>query len=108
MSDIIAVSVLHLALSCAYIQIYPAAQAFSPTLVILLLAKKSMPLGITKKELELRLNARLLLGARITDLLEADLVREIDQKIELTPRGEAMIGFFIAFRRAFALDLGKG
>ena len=108
MSDIIAISVLHLALTCAYIQIYPAAQAFSPTLLILLLAKKSMPLGITREELGLPMDTKLLLGARVADLLDADLVKETDGTIDLTARGAAVIDFFIAFRRALGLGLGKG
>ncbi len=106
--DLLAIVLLHLALSCAYIQVYPALQAFSPTLVILLLVRKSMPLGVTQEELMSRLDTKFLMGERLQDLIHARLVRESDQNIELTPRGLALIYFFILFRRAFGLSMGKG
>ncbi len=106
--DLTAIGLLHMALACAYIQIYPAVQAFSPTLVILLLVDKSMPEGVTQEELSEKLDDRFLLGARITDLVDANLIREAGGQLSLAPRGSQLIAFFIAFRRALGLGLGKG
>ncbi len=106
--DLAAIAVLHIALSCAYIQIYPAAQAFSPTLVMLILAKRSMPHGLTRVELQSKLNDDFFLGARIKDLLDAGLVAEDQGRLVLTRQGTRLIGFFIAFRASLGLEMGKG
>ncbi len=106
--DLAAIAVLHIALSCAYIQIYPAAQAFSPTLVMLILAKRSMPQGLTRAELQSRLNDDFFLGERIKDLLDAGLVGEDQGRLVLTRQGRRLIGFFIAFRASLGLEMGKG
>ena len=106
--DVAAIGLLHMALACAYIQIYPAVQAFSPTLVILLLVDKSMPSGATREGLSARLDDRFLLGERIADLVDAKLVREADNQLALAPRGYKLIQFFIVFRRMLGLGLGKG
>lgn len=106
--DLAAIDLLHLALSCAYIQIYPAVQAFSPTLVILVLVKKSMPPGITREELLSRLNVHFILGARVQDLVAAQLVNERNGLLDLSPSGVRLIRFFITFRRCLGLGMGKG
>ena len=108
LSDLAAIGLLHLALSCAYIQMYPAVQAFSPTLVILVLVKRSMPLGMTREELLSRLNDNFLLEARVHDLVDAQLVHETGDQLELTSRGSRLIRSFITFRRTLGLGMGKG
>ena len=45
------ISLLHMALSSAYIATYPAAKATSPTLKILLIVASAMPNGLTRAEI---------------------------------------------------------
>ena len=106
--DLAAVGALHLALSCSYIQIYPAAQAFSPTLVILVLVHESMPAGMTRKDLLMRLNDDFLLGPRIQDLLDARLMHEAGGRFQLDPSGARFLQFFIGFRRLLGMGMGRG
>jgi hypothetical protein len=104
-----AASLLHLALSCAYIQTYPAVQARSPTLRMLLIVRDSMPEGAAPADILARLDQRAMLADRIQDLVEGGLLREpAPGKLELGPCGLALILPFSALRRALGLGRGKG
>ena len=103
-----AVGLLHAAISCAYIQVYPASQADSPSLKVLLLVGKSMPVGMTENEIQASFNEVALLEARIQDLIDSGLAAESGGKLELSPRGRLLITPFILLRRMLGLDAGKG
>ena len=102
------IGLLHIALSLAYIQIYPASQAASPSLKILLLVKESMPVGMTENEIQTCFNPKELLEARIQDLVDSGLVRQTDDKLELSPCGYGLVLPFIVLRKLLGLQAGQG
>ena len=106
--DLFATSLLHASLSCAYIQIYPASQADSPSLRMLALVGSSMPAGMTEAEIQTHFNQEDLFAARVRDLLEAQLVQEVDEKLVLTLKGRTMVIPFLILRTIVGLSPGKG
>lgn len=104
-----AASLLHVALSCAYIQTYPAAQAQSPTLKMLLLVRSAIPEGSTDEQLLRGMDQRAMLHDRIRDLMEAGLLKEHPGgRLSLAAHGVLMIAPFAALRRILGLERGKG
>lgn len=99
---------MHAALSCAYIQVYPASQADSPSFKILLLVRKSMPAGMTQREIRAIFNSKVLLEDRLQDLTHAGLIKEYESNLELTQKGHALILPFMILRRLIGLPMGKG
>ncbi|HYB70868.1 MAG TPA: hypothetical protein VEH80_09365 [Candidatus Bathyarchaeia archaeon] len=73
--DVLAVLLLHSALSAAYVQTYPAAQARSPSLEIAYAVGRSMPGGLSREELLASLTAGALVHDRLNDLVANGLVR---------------------------------
>lgn len=106
--DLVAVSLLHIALSSAYIQIYPASQADSPSLRILRVVEGAAPRGLTEEEIHISFDPEKLLEARIRDLLEAGLVSSAGDALTLTGRGRMLITPFIYLRKILGLRPGKG
>lgn len=106
--DLTAAGLLHAALSSAYIQVYPASQADSPSLRVLLLVGTSMPVGMTENEIQASFNEDALLESRIQDLVESGLVTESRGKLELSAEGRFLITPFILLRRMLGLEAGKG
>ena len=106
--ELFAVALLHAALSCAYIQVYPASQAQSPSFKILLFVGKAMPAGLAELEIQAQFKPAELLEERIQDLIDAGLVREENGFLELTPSGRVMIFPFVVFRAALGLSAGAG
>ena len=107
-ADLIAILLLHISLSCAYIQFYPASQANSPSLRILLLVGKSMLMGMTESEICSTFDPRDLFEARIDDLLNSGLIQETNGKLAITNQGRQLILPFIMFRNFLGLPSGKG
>ena len=106
--ELFAVALLHAALSFAYIQVYPASQAQSPSLKILLLVGKAMPAGLAGSEIQAQFKPAELLEERIQDLIDAGLVHEENGFLELTPSGRAMVFPFVVLRTALGLSAGAG
>jgi hypothetical protein len=83
--DVLAMLLLHWALSLAYIQTYPAVQAQSPSLEIVYAVFKSMPRGLSREELLTTLDTRQLVGDRVEDLVANRLIRAAGDLYILTP-----------------------
>ena len=107
-TDIAAILLLHTALSCAYIQIYPASQADSPSLRILVMVEHVKPRGMTETEIRSRFRSDELLEARLQDLVLAGLTHESNNRLALTPRGRAFIYPFVLFRDLLGAPPPKG
>lgn len=107
-ADGVAIALLHIALSCGYIQLYPASQAQSPSVTILIAVKKSMPRGMSESEIGSLLNPEMTFHDRIEDLVAAGLIRDGNEKLALTDRGRAFILPFIYYRRMLGIPEGKG
>jgi len=106
--DLFSVTLLYMSLTVAYIQTYPAVQALSPSLRILLLVGNAMPKGITEGEILGAFDPKQLLEDRIQDLLDARFVQESEGRLEITPRGSLLILPGALLRRILGLPVGKG
>jgi hypothetical protein len=95
--------VLHTALSCAYVQTYPAVQAQSPTLTILL-AVGSASEGLTGAGIVRSLDANGLVAERATDLLRNGLLVRQGSRIRPSRIGHLMALAFGAYRRWLGLS----
>jgi hypothetical protein len=67
-----------------------------------------MPAGITETEIQTHFNQEGLFTARVHDLLEAQLVKEVDGKLVLTPKGRVMVTPFLILRTIVGLSAGRG
>jgi hypothetical protein len=95
--------VLHLALSSAYVQTYPAVQAQSPTLSILL-AIGATPGGLDEAGIVRALDATGLVGERASDLLRNKLLVREGTRIRPSAAGQVMATTFRAYRRWLGLS----
>ena len=101
--EVAAVLLLHWALSSAYIQTYPAAQAMAPSLEIAYAVRRSMPRGLSREELLARLNTTALVEGRIEDLVAERLIRAKGRRYVLTPVAGGLIRFFLGLRALLGL-----
>lgn len=107
-ASVFAIMLLHIALSCAYIQTYPAAEAVSPSLEILIQVHKAMPRGLSQEQILRQLNTHQLFDARIQDLVTAGLIKNSKSILEPTFLGYAIVLPFLLFRKILALPAGEG
>ena len=103
-----AVYLLHVSLSCAYIMSYPAVEAVSPSLVIALMLGRAGERGVASGEIERFFASDVVLAPRFRDLVDSGFASESGGAFTLTPRGRAIIRFFILFRRIMGLPEGGG
>jgi len=101
--DVAATLLLHWALSSAYVQSYPAAQAMAPSLEIAYAVRRSMPRGLSRAELLARLNTRALVQERVEDLVADRLVRLEGGRYVLTPASARLVRFFLGLRALLGL-----
>lgn len=98
------VSLLHLALSIAYIITYPAARATSPTLKILLVVASAMPDGLTRAEIVKYVDVPELFSNCLKDL-ECSLIAREGDGFVLTWKGKLAVRLLILFRRMLGLQI---
>jgi hypothetical protein len=99
---------LYFALSCAYIQTYPAARANAPSLQIIYFIHKSGKQGLSEEEIINKFNLDILVHERIKDLLTEGFALLKDDKILITNKGNIFAGIFYFYRRLYGLEQGKG
>jgi len=98
---------LHVALACAYIQTYPAAQAQSPSLHILMAVGRA-PQGLSREELLGAGSGEALVGARVDDLVANRLIVPEGDRYVLAPAARRLVLFFLGFRRVLGLTSKGG
>ncbi|HBR16949.1 MAG: hypothetical protein A3G39_11030 [Deltaproteobacteria bacterium RIFCSPLOWO2_12_FULL_43_16] len=108
MAGWLSVYLFHFALASAYILSYPAIEAVSPSLAIVLMLGASNSQGIAHKDLLPLFDDETVLEPRIKDLMEAGLVTASDNYFTVTPRGMTLVQCFILLRRVLGLPIGKG
>lgn len=106
--DLVLVLLLHTALAGVYISSYPAAQAISPSLDIILMIAASPQGRLTEEEINQRYDDSVLVTARVEDLRRSHLVNVTFDHAELTRTGRVIIRGFIFYRRLLGLPLGEG
>lgn len=106
MEQWLAAGLLQLAFAWAYIMTYPAFEALSPSLVIVLLARDSG--GIAVKDLSRFFSDEALFKPRIKDLLDSKLARERGGVLSITAKGKLLAAFFVFMRSFLGLPKGGG
>jgi len=102
----LAAGLLQLAFASAYILTYPAFEALSPSLVIVLLAGDSG--GVAVKDLSGFFSGEALFAPRIKDLLDSRLARERGGVLFITAKGRLLAVFFVFMRSFLGLPKGGG
>jgi hypothetical protein len=105
--ECLAAYVLHAAIGAAYVQTYPATQARSPTLAILMALGRT-PEGLDRAGIVAALDASGLVGERVEDLQRNALVRREGDRLVLTGAGRVLARAFGAYRRWLGLGLLGG
>lgn len=106
--DWTAVAALHTALAGAYIMGYPAIQASTPTLAMLLAIGAKMPEGATYDDVRSSINVDGLMDPRLKDLEVSGFAVESGGVYSITPRGRAFLRPFLIYRKLLGLPTGKG
>jgi len=107
-SDSLAVMLLHISLSAAYIFTYPALEGLSLSLVMLVFIGKAMPAGLTEDALNAAIDKKQLFNEKVQDLLAAGLVAETDHLLKITGSGKVFVFPFVMIRKLLGLKMGKG
>jgi len=101
-------TLLYLALSGVYIQTYPAIQANSPSLYILYLIGNSEK-GLTKSDIETKLDVKQLIGNKVTELEDEELIVVKNKTdVSLTFKGKVLALIFVVYRGVLGLKEGRG
>lgn len=106
--DWILVFFLYFILCGTYIASYPAVQAISPSLKIVLLAGQAMPNGAAIERIKSNFDSRELLDLKIQDLVRSKLIAEKNGVLNLTKKGSMMIIAFMFLRKVLGLSTGRG
>jgi hypothetical protein len=99
---------LHLSLSLVYVSSYPAAQAISPSLDILMVIAAAETKRMTEEEVVRHYNDNVLVSARINDLRTSILLAQRGDNFEVTKVGKTIIRLFILYRKIIGLPAGEG
>ena len=106
--DWASVALLHTALAGVYIMGYPAIQASTPTLAMLLAIGSKMPTGATYDEVKSSINVGGLMDPRLKDLEVSGFAVESEGLYSITARGRAFLRPFLVYRKILGLPTGKG
>ncbi|HBG46462.1 MAG TPA: hypothetical protein DDW94_05665 [Deltaproteobacteria bacterium] len=104
---LLAALLLDLALAASYVLTYPAVEALSPSLLIVLKIGSSAD-GLPEKDLAEGFGDELLLYPRVRDLIDSGMLKESGGGLTLSPSAKLMIRFFTAYRRFIGLPHGEG
>jgi len=106
--DMTGVILLHTALSLVYVSTYPAVQAVSPSLDILLLISKSPHGKMPEEEIVEQYRGSRIVTDRVGDLRIYNLISEKDGCFELKPVALAIVLCFVIYRKLLGLPVGEG
>lgn len=106
--NLLHVCICHLAMSAIYIMTYPAIQAKSPSLVLLLKIHERMPAGLDAEAIKGIFPHDSLLHARFDDLITDGLLEKTGKGYSLTATGRLLRTIFTTYRRILGLPVGEG
>lgn len=107
-TDAAAVMLLHFSLSAAYIAGYPAVQAISPSLDILLIIGSSAEGRMNEDDIIRAYRETALVLDRVEDLKIHSLITEQNGIYTLRPYARHIVRFFIRYRKMLGLPVGEG
>lgn len=91
-----------------YIMLYPAAQAASPTMLLVLRIAAKGPAGETREALREALDADTLSRKSIDDMVYGRFADEVDGVLHIAPRGQFLLRFLTRWRKLLGLEYGSG
>jgi hypothetical protein len=103
LTDVVAVYLFHFALAGAYISTYPAVQAYSPSLEILMLYRGRKSRGFTKDEILNTFDKMGIVSDRVSDLKHSRLVIEEDGRFRLSRISQIIIFGYKLYRSCLGL-----
>jgi len=98
--------VLYAALVLAYFVTYPAVQADSPSMTIVLLIDRAGPGGLAREELAKALDNQSLVLPRLEDLVAGNLVRLEQGRYVINSSGALLAGVHVRYRRLLKMEKG--
>ncbi len=106
--ELFSIWLLLVAVGCAYIQFYPAAQAVSPSLEMMLLIQKNSPTSTGVEQIQTLFDHKKLVMNRVQDLLNSGMALKKKDKFMITSSGKRLIRFFLFYRRLLGLGYHGG
>lgn len=107
LAESILIFVGYYALAGIYVQTYPAIQAFSPSLRVILMIGHSSH-GLSMQEIESRLSKVNVNMERFEDLFRESFIKEERGMLMLLPKGKILARIFVSYRNFLGLPLGAG
>ncbi|HVZ23093.1 MAG TPA: hypothetical protein VG871_18600 [Vicinamibacterales bacterium] len=105
--DLLAVLLMHGALSSVYIIGYTLISAFSPSIEILKLLERS-PAGLRREEIQLPYLQTALGGNRVVNLVNDGLIEAAGSRVSLGAGGRVLAGLVLFYRHTIGLPDGAG
>jgi hypothetical protein len=106
--EIALVLLLNFALSAIYISSYPAAQAASPSLKILLIIESARDKRMTAEEIFKYFENQKIILTRINELVDYNLVIKDQDRFSLKPFAMKLVSLYIFYRWLLGLPVGRG
>ncbi len=101
--------VLIIGLSVFFIQTFPAIQAKSPSIEIILFVSSMKNRNlVSKSDIENSISSKRLLDDRVEDLINDGLVKLVSGQLVLSLSGRILAGTFYYYRKLLCLEKGKG
>lgn len=91
-----------------YIMLYPAAQAASPTMLLVLRIARAGKAGETRQALGAVLDDATLSRKSIDDLVHERFAAEVDGKLHIAARGAVLLKLLTTWRGLLGLEYGSG
>lgn len=105
--EALAWALLHCAISSAYIQSYPPAQAVSPSLEMMIIIGRS-PDGLSGAEIARHFDNSRLVTVRFHDLINTSLIVRRGDAYVLSGAGRTLITGFVIYRKLLGLEFKGG
>lgn len=96
------------AIGATYIMYYPAAQAASPTMLVVLKIARTGAEGIREADLLAAFDDDLLCREGIENLAHQRFAQDRNGRLEVAPRGALLLRMLDLWRRALGLNQGRG
>lgn len=108
MPEVLAVWLMHAALSVVYVQTYPAIREEIPSFRILLAISAAGERGLSRDEVLSLFEGSSLFADKMSDLDNDGLLRQVEGRLHLTRAGRLIAVVFHHYRRLLGLESGRG
>ena len=107
--DLALASMVHLSISVAYIQTYPAISTVIPSFRVLQLVHHAGPQGLKAEDILKEFGTEEMVGSRVELMLEDSLIiKDESGQLSLSSTGNLIASTFLAYRALLGLEVGKG